>query len=130
MAKRCTLSPIGVHYVDSDTSNKTYEVTIRTDGKNTCNCTGFVTKRNKLGGLVALGQPDCTCKHVKGVLASHGCGWTDDQDDAAPAQYPRICPQCSSPSEEYDPPAPAKIDDEMLNDAMAGLLALRERMTR
>lgn len=127
MAKRCTLSPIGAHYVESDTSNKTYEVTIRADGKNTCNCIGFVTKRNKLGGLVALGMPDCTCKHIKSIVATAGCGWSDEHDAVA-QQYPNVCPVCASTTEQYDPPLPAKLDDDMLNDAMAGLLSLRERM--
>lgn len=126
MAKRCVMSPVGTHEVESDSSTKIYEVVIREDGKNTCNCTGFVTKRNKLGGLVALGQPDCTCKHVKGIIAGKGCGW--NSETGKPQKYPQMCPDCLSPVEDYTVPAPARVDEEMLNDTMAGLLALRERM--
>lgn len=126
MAKRCTMSPVGDHVVESDTTTKKYMVTVREDGRNTCNCTGFVTKRNKLGGLSALGQPECTCKHVKGILAGKGCGW--NSETGKKQVYPFICPVCSCSTEDYTPPAPPKVDEEMLNDTMAGLLALRERM--
>lgn len=47
---------------------KAYAVEIRDDGRNTCTCTGFVTKRNKLGGLKAVGDPQTYCKHIRREL--------------------------------------------------------------
>jgi hypothetical protein len=120
--RRCTLNPIGVHQIGSDSNSKVYEVHVREDGRHTCNCTGFVTKRNKFGGLSALGNPQINCKHLKRLLADGGCGWNSETGRVA--TYPTVCPDCQSPTEDYFA-APDVIDDE---DLIAGLLATRDRM--
>ena len=127
MPKRCTLSPFGVHTIESDTTTKVYEAHVREDGKHTCNCTGFVTKRNKYGGYSALGNPEINCKHLKRILADQGCGW--NSETGREQQYPNICPDCDSPTEDYFT-APAIINDEAVDDAIANILATRERMLK
>lgn len=125
MSKRCTLSAYGVHPIGSDTSPKTYEVTIREDGTHTCNCPGFVTKRNKFGGYSALGNPEINCKHIKRLLAERGCGW--NSETGTPALNSKVCPDCDSPTEDYFT-APAVINDEVIEEAVAKMMATRERM--
>lgn len=127
MDKRCTNNNFGVHQVDSDTSTKVYEVIIREDGRHECNCTGFVTKRNKFGGKKALGNPEINCKHVKAFVNAHGCGW--DSATGVAQAYPNICPLCDSATEDYTE-VPDVIDDDDVEDAIAKMLATRERMMK
>jgi hypothetical protein len=126
LPRRCTASAVGLHRLESFTSaDKSYDVHIDTDGKNTCTCVAFVMKRNKLGGLTAIGTPDCTCKHIEAVLWTKGCGW--DSDTGEEPQFEAVCPRCYNDTETYDPRDPNTID---LDELMADYLALSRKLER
>lgn len=127
MAKRCTLSNFGEHDAESDSSSKVYKVVIREDGRNTCTCPAWAIKKNKLGGNKMIGDPECTCKHIKRIQQdAGGCGWNTENGQAQ--TYPDVCPACDSPTVEYTPPGPPP-DDEDMAAAAEKLLAMRNRLS-
>lgn len=125
LARRCTSSPVGRHRVESMTqANKKYDLTIDEFGKHTCSCPAFAFKRNKMGGLSALGQPGCSCKHVDAFIAvNNGCGWNSTTGETP--QVVTICPRCFNDTEEYSTEDPSTVD---LDDLMARYKALQQRL--
>lgn len=128
--RRCSSSPTGTYNVQSynpKTPNKRYTLTITEDGRNRCTCTAWAIKKNKLGGDTAIGQPDCTCKHIKAILATRpGCGW--NSVDGEPYQFETVCPRCFEDTEIYDIPRDTtEVDLDVLMDEF---LALANRLRK
>lgn len=120
LERRCGSSAIGNFTVESHTNKKkTYDLRITEDGRNTCTCIAFAMKRNKLGGNSAIGNPECTCKHINALLATrNACGWTSVEGEKA--KFETVCPRCFHDTEEFDPRDPETIDlDELMQDFLA-----------
>lgn len=129
VALRCTSSTaFGSHSVASHTEKKKkYSVTIDNFGNNTCTCIAFVMKRNKMGGLSAIGDPELTCKHIQALLAVRGgCGWSSLLVDEE-AKFGKVCPRCYNDTEEYDTRNPEDVD---LEELMADFLAISKKLGR
>lgn len=128
LARKCTKTASGWFHCESMTQkNKSYDVFLDPDkGKNTCTCIAFVMKRNKLGGLEAIGTPECTCKHIQALQAAKsGCGWTSDAPEKH--EYPGICPRCFDDTEVYDQRDPETVD---LDELMKDFLALKKKLKK
>lgn len=126
-ARRCTSTPFGRHIAASQnpkTKNKRYDVLIDDRGKHTCTCVAFVMKRNKMGGLTAIGTAGLSCKHIDALLAVHGgCGWNSTTGEIP--QFETVCPRCYNDTEFYDPRDPDDID---LDELMASFLAMSKKL--
>lgn len=122
--KRCTASAMGAHSVPSSKPGKMYSVVIADSGEHTCNCPAMAIQNNKLS---SKGLPrNYLCKHINAVLSGGGgCPWTSDHPTKQ--EYPHICPLCQSNTEEVDL-VTEDPDEEQMNDALAGLLAIRDRL--
>jgi hypothetical protein len=128
-ATKCSDTAIGLFHCESMTDEgKFYDVVLEADGRNTCTCIAFVMKRNKLGGLSAIGTPACTCKHIQALQARNGgCGWTSESKEKQ--EYPNICPRCYAKAETYayDTRDPKTVD---LDELMADFLALQKKLKK
>lgn len=126
MAKRCTASPIGVHLMPSDSSNKDYRVEIfdhPTKGiVGVCECMAYVMDRNRKGGKVSAGAFG-ECKHISRKLADGGCGWNSETGETP--TYPDVCPRCQSGLVDF---TPLTGNDEVdVPDIIAKLKAMRAK---
>lgn len=126
-ARRCTSTPVGSYRVASETTaNKSYDLVIDEYGRNTCTCVAFAIKRNKLGGLDAIGTPECTCKHIRAMLETRGgCGWNSLTGETP--EFETVCPRCYEDTEVYDPRDPEDVD---LDELMADFLALSKKLKK
>lgn len=125
--RRCAGSPYGERLVHSLTSEKVYVVELRPDGRNLCTCIAFAIRRNKLGGNVAIGRPECTCKHIEDLKDS-GCGW--NSETGTEQEYPAICPACYNNVVEYDNRTLETDADSLYESFLANaqrLKAMRQR---
>lgn len=129
LARKCSDTAVGIFHLESfDPKNKGkfYDVTLDVAGRNTCTCVAFMMKRNKLGGLKAIGTPDCTCKHIQALLAERGgCGWTSDAKEQH--EYETVCPRCYANTEVYDTRDPETVD---LDELMKDFLALKKKLKK
>lgn len=127
LARKCTKTAVGFFHCESmTTKNKSYDVYLDPEGRNTCTCVAFVMRRNKLGGLSAIGTPDCTCKHIQALQAQRsGCGWTSDSEEQH--EYDAICPRCFDNTEVYDTRDPETVD---LDELMKDFLALQKKLKK
>lgn len=127
IALKCSDTALGLFHCESFTNhNKSYDVILDADGRNTCTCVAFVMKRNKMGGLSAIGDPNCTCKHIEALkVRNGGCGWTSESPDKH--EYPNICPRCYAKTETYDTRDPETVD---LDELMADFLALKKKLKK
>lgn len=135
LARKCTDTALGLFHVESYTeANKSYNVTLEADGRDTCSCMAFVMTRGKamkrhrertgfdLEDPLAL--PEVTCKHIQGLRATrNGCGWTSDSKEQH--EYEAICPKCFADTEVYDQRDPETVD---LDELMADFLALKKKL--
>ncbi len=127
LSRRCTTSAVGMYHCESFTNhNKSYDVVIDSQGRDTCTCVAFVMKRNKLGGLSAIGTPECTCKHIRALKSEkRGCEWTSDT--GATPEIETVCPNCYADTEEFDTRDPATVD---LDELMADFLVLQKKLKK
>ena len=126
-ARKCTDTAVGWFHCESMSDrNKSYDVFLDAEGKNTCTCIAFAIKRNKLGGAEAIGTPECTCKHIQALhFRNSGCGWTSDSVEKH--EYEGICPRCFADTEIYDTRDPETVD---LDSLMADFLALKKKLKK
>lgn len=127
----CSRHLIGDATIQSASNpNKTYVVSVKPDGAGaaTCTCPNYAIQRNK---LKKQGRDDLAstyqCKHIKGLLQTQGCDWTEN--NPLTAKFSTVCPKCYAPTETYHP-TPDDPTEEELDQAVQSIQAWRAKLLR
>lgn len=121
----CSRHIVGDTEVRSSSGTKVYTVHVSPEGGAHCTCPDWNIKRNK---LKKEGYPDpdsYQCKHIKGLLQSNGCDWTEN--DKVTAEFETVCPKCFAKTKQYQPSA-TNPTEEQLDAAIQDILAWRSQL--